>query len=46
MELKYRLIPQITRPLTRFNRTFMELKWDNANFPRKAVGVLIVPLWN
>ena len=28
------------------NRTFMELKWEQASQDRQGVTVLIVPLWN
>ena len=33
-------------PLIRFNRTFMELKFDVASLTNASTQVLIVPLWN
>ena len=47
MELKYKSSCVIRVEKTRFNCTFMELKWSSARRKASSISlVLIVPLWN
>ena len=38
--------PHLPQRQQRFNRTFMELKWNSCNWHVRVRQVLIVPLWN